>query len=1327
MNMRDLSRDDDFLSHLLVEKLGTGDVPLVVHKMDPSRKVPKTSADDLLQIIRRMVVSKGSQQTIIKQAVDDLISLNGVKYYLKSSSYDQKQINAFATHASRYFELYLPIGSIEIAHTSRYSHQTGKSELCILATRPLAPGTVVSELKGSMADLTEEEDKELKRTGERHADGVGIRRDFSVIHSKQLKKNHLFLGPARFVNHDCDHNVELFREGRYITFRVIKPIGVGEEVTAHYGDGYFGRKNRHCLCATCEKNGRGGYAPQGCDDELSDTASGSGNDGRLDEGSSSQSSDSEGESDAETLNCNERRTRRGVYAVMPEPSASGELNGEAEARPASSASVPTSAVQDLGLMTPEPENELRGRALHKGKGRATAPIAPVPRKATPSLSVAAPFKSVIFTRARKAREASLEASASARTSRAPSKTVTGRSVSAARQQLITPPLTNDSAATSVRSSSRLRSAGDTASSVTESSRVSTPVRDKKGKGRATASVSDVRDRDQDTHEPEARHLRPRASATVFNSLTLSKKKQDDAPRGLDGKPLPMCSTCHNILPVISVDCEIVWGLSVGRTGKRGRPKKDVAADCPRCLRHFAIYGHKWPERVLGDGSRLFLPVHHIISTQYRKVTPSALAAVNRKLAVAVTTTHKRQAEQVGDEVAKPVKKKATTTPMRTTVTKVKMSAKARQILSGPLSQDRRRSSRPPVPSLKLRETDPAGPKTRASPRLASDPSPPSVAPESPHSPPTISASPTTPTNASLLSPKNITPKSLAVAAQPRDANGRFGKKAATNGRFVRKKFTIRKQYSLGHKMLPRPTAMKSGITLRDYDQEDQEGVDYDDDEDDDDDEDQYYRSSDPFTEVEFGEEALEDVVLKRTHDSDSDQSPRKKIRISESDASDESPTISPRFAMGRGSLLRPNPIAFARRKWAFEDLESSVSNPRTRLSTGMNTGESAVARLAPAAIITSRRSGDELYEGDAPTGTETSPSSVPPARLLAPAPRIASITFRPSPMNLAKRRWASGSEGPATWQPSLLGESRKFEQAHDHRNDDLPSTASSHKPHSHSESIGDLAYPDYDDSDVYSSDEDYYSSDESAVPAPLELSSGRSATLGYPIKASSYSRTDRHPDRVVDHGYPRGRATSPVYRPASFSLSRAATPRLAASISSLASTMSSFDNSPQLRPQSEKADCRTHPLSRITLPTGTGGDSTDDSERVVERLVGVGYTAPTSKASTSTPPLPLTAAAPESPPGYAWKRTVLIPTNHTLRLPTNISFPIPTWQHDARRLPIIPSLPPLSQSLSSVPTAPGRPGLSTRPVTPLNIIAPKPISPAQLFNAGWDSSDTDSP
>lgn len=156
-------------------------------------------------------------------------------------------------HASRYFELYHPSSSIEIAHTSRYAHRTGKSELCILATRNLVPGTVLTELKGSMANLTEEEDRELKR----NLNESDIRRDFSVIHSKQMKKNHLFLGPARFVNvgpaffakgpkrlltwmrqHDCDHNCELFREGKYITFRVIRPISIGDEITAHYGDGY---------------------------------------------------------------------------------------------------------------------------------------------------------------------------------------------------------------------------------------------------------------------------------------------------------------------------------------------------------------------------------------------------------------------------------------------------------------------------------------------------------------------------------------------------------------------------------------------------------------------------------------------------------------------------------------------------------------------------------------------------------------------------------------------------------------------------------------------------------------------------------------------------------------------------------------------------------------------------------------------------------------------------------------------------------------------------------------------------------------------------------
>ncbi len=70
---------------------------------------------------------------------------------------------------------------------------------------------------------------------------------------------------------------------------------------------------------------------------------------------------------------------------------------------------------------------------------------------------------------------------------------------------------------------------------------------------------------------------------MFGQHGIYAKKPVDAPRGLDGKPLPTCMTCRNVLPVISVDSEVVWGLSIGRTGKRGRPKKNLEMECPRLV------------------------------------------------------------------------------------------------------------------------------------------------------------------------------------------------------------------------------------------------------------------------------------------------------------------------------------------------------------------------------------------------------------------------------------------------------------------------------------------------------------------------------------------------------------------------------------------------------------------------------------------------------------------------------------------------------------------------------------------------------------------------
>lgn len=78
-------------------------------------------------------------------------------------------------------------------------------------------------------------------------------------------------------------------------------------------------------------------------------------------------------------------------------------------------------------------------------------------------------------------------------------------------------------------------------------------------------------------EPEARTLRTRPSSHIDrNELT----NNTSPPLGPDGQPLPTCVTCHNILPMISVDNQIVWGLNVDATPRRGKKRKEPQ-ECPR--------------------------------------------------------------------------------------------------------------------------------------------------------------------------------------------------------------------------------------------------------------------------------------------------------------------------------------------------------------------------------------------------------------------------------------------------------------------------------------------------------------------------------------------------------------------------------------------------------------------------------------------------------------------------------------------------------------------------------------------------------------------------
>jgi SET domain len=143
----------------------------------------------------------------------------------------------------------------EVSTTDRYrSSGSSKLEACALATATIRKGETIPALSGIFLTLTREEEDHLK-----DAD-----KDWSVLISgRKGNAAGLFLGPGRFVNHDCDANTKFKNfEGREqrVGFVATRDILCGEEITTYYGRDYFGEGNELCLCKTCEIKSRGGFA-----------------------------------------------------------------------------------------------------------------------------------------------------------------------------------------------------------------------------------------------------------------------------------------------------------------------------------------------------------------------------------------------------------------------------------------------------------------------------------------------------------------------------------------------------------------------------------------------------------------------------------------------------------------------------------------------------------------------------------------------------------------------------------------------------------------------------------------------------------------------------------------------------------------------------------------------------------------------------------------------------------------------------------------------------------------------------------------------------------
>ena len=74
--------------------------------------------------------------------------------------------------------------------------------------------------------MTAEEEESIKST----------RRDFSIVVSSRNRAASLFLGPARFANHDCGANARLQTAGvAGMEVYAIRDIEIGDEITVTYG------------------------------------------------------------------------------------------------------------------------------------------------------------------------------------------------------------------------------------------------------------------------------------------------------------------------------------------------------------------------------------------------------------------------------------------------------------------------------------------------------------------------------------------------------------------------------------------------------------------------------------------------------------------------------------------------------------------------------------------------------------------------------------------------------------------------------------------------------------------------------------------------------------------------------------------------------------------------------------------------------------------------------------------------------------------------------------------------------------------------------------
>ncbi|KAI9830069.1 MAG: Histone-lysine N-methyltransferase set9 [Phylliscum demangeonii] len=207
--------------------------------------------EDVGRIVRESVIMAKD----VGAAEQQLLQLPGLSRFADRLATDKAR-DDFRRHLRKYMQLYLPDCAFEVTTTNRFT--VVWHEAAVTARRAIRRGETVKYLTGIQVCLTAAEEHDL----DLHSG------DFSIVRSSRKKSAAVFLGPARFANHDCDPNARLVTSGHQgMEVAAVRDIALGDEITVSYGADYFGLGNRECLCETCERAVRNGWASTASDDE----------------------------------------------------------------------------------------------------------------------------------------------------------------------------------------------------------------------------------------------------------------------------------------------------------------------------------------------------------------------------------------------------------------------------------------------------------------------------------------------------------------------------------------------------------------------------------------------------------------------------------------------------------------------------------------------------------------------------------------------------------------------------------------------------------------------------------------------------------------------------------------------------------------------------------------------------------------------------------------------------------------------------------------------------------------------------------------------------